>query len=200
MSAPFTIGIVDDDSAMRRAIGRLLLSEGFAVRDFDCAAAFLSDEKNSGLDCLILDVAMPGESGIELQREMERLDLRIPIIFLTGEGDIPTSVHAMKAGAVDFLTKPVQDEALFLALEEALSTARRDRHERELLSRLTKREAEVLRHAISGKPNKQIASELGISEQTVKVHRMHLNQKLGTGWVVELVRLAERQGIEAAGE
>jgi FixJ family two-component response regulator len=198
MNLPFTIGIVDDDPAIRRALGRLLRSEGFEVRAFSSAAGFLADKTAVELDCLILDLAMPGGSGIELQREMERLDLRIPIIFLTGEGDVPASVKAMKAGAVDFLTKPVRDETLFAALGEALKTAHRDRHERELLRRLTEREKEILRHTISGRPNKHIGADLGISEQTVKVHRMNLNHKLGTTSLVDLVHLAERHGLKAA--
>lgn len=200
MTPPFTIGIVDDDPSIRRALGRLLRSEGFEIRTFESASAYLEDGSRDELDCLVLDVAMPGASGIELQREMQRLGLRVPLIFLTGEGNIPTSVHAMKAGAVDFLTKPVRDEELFRALEEALAGVKRDREDRERLARLTSREREILGHVVSGKPNKRIAQDLGISEQTVKVHRMHLNEKLETRSVVELVRFAERRGVEPAGE
>lgn len=201
MNSPFVIGIIDDDPGIRKAMERLLRSEGFSVRAYPTARKFLDEMESDDLDCLILDLAMPGESGIELQRDLIESGNRVPIIFLTGEGDIPSSVTAMKAGAVDFLTKPVDDAELFRALEEALRKRSRDTRvegERERLRRVSPREFEVFRQVITGKLNKQIAADLGISEQTVKVHRMRLTEKLGVPSVAELVRLADRLGIKPA--
>lgn len=206
MKAPFTIGLIEDDDGMRRALRRLLVGEGFEVRDFRSPADFFENGGSRGIDCLLLDLSLPGMSGIELQALLNRENERLPVIFLTGEGDIPTSVSAMKAGAVDFLTKPVEEDVLFRVLEEALKNGKRRRQEeglrlreRELLEALSPRELEILRHVITGKLNKQIAADLGISEQTVKVHRMRIAGKTGLPSVAEWVRLAERNGIVPVG-
>lgn len=205
MKAPYTIGLVDDDPAIRKALGRLLRGEGFAVSAYSSAAEFLNQMKGDDLDCLLLDLSLPELTGIELQRQLNRLGSPLPIIFLTGQGDIPTSVSAMKAGAVDFLTKPVDANELFRAIEEALKDARQRRvdksriaYERERLGTLSPREYEVLRHVITGKLNKQIAADLGISEQTVKVHRMRITEKTELHSVADWVRLTDRHGIAPA--
>ncbi|MCB1090424.1 MAG: response regulator transcription factor [Verrucomicrobiae bacterium] len=206
MNSSFTIGLVDDDAGMRKAVGRLLRSAGFGVAAYASAAEFLADTRQGSLDCLLLDLSLPGESGIELQARLNRRGWRVPIIFLTGEGDIPTSVSAIKAGAVDFLTKPVVDTDLFRAIDEALKLVRQQQgeaaslvEERARLDLLSPREREVLSHVITGKLNKQIAADLGISEQTVKVHRMRIAEKTGLPSVAEWVRLADRHGIVPAG-
>ncbi|MCB1232513.1 MAG: response regulator transcription factor [Verrucomicrobiae bacterium] len=201
MNSHFHIGIVDDDPGFRGSIRRLLRSEGFGVSDFPDGTTFLAEADCATFDCLILDLHMPGITGVELQGQLRAAGHASPIIFLTGAGDIPTSVSAMKAGAVDFLTKPVDDIALFAAIAEALKKNHRDAQvekERDRLQTLSPREREVFAHVITGKLNKQIAEDLGISEQTVKVHRMRLTQKLQEPSVVGLVRLADRLGVQPA--
>lgn len=197
------IGLVDDEPGMLKALQRLLGAEGFAVRAFASAADFLERGSVEPLDCLVLDVAMPGLSGLDLQAQLRRRGARLPIVFLTGQGDIPMSVRAIQAGAVNFLTKPVDASALLAAVRAALEEARRIQHDeraladlRQRFARLTPREIEVLRHVIAGKLNKQIAADLGTGEQTIKVHRMRITEKLGRPSVAELVRAAERLGIE----
>lgn len=199
------IGLVDDEPGLRKALARLLVAEGFDVRLFASAEEFLREGSVGTVDCLVLDVSMPGLSGLDLQERLGREGVRLPIVFLTGRGDIPMSVRAIKAGAVNFLTKPVLDADLLAAVRAAMAEARRvqreDRDRVELRSRwasLTPREAEVLRHVIAGKPNKRIAAELGTGEQTIKVHRMRITEKLGVSSVAELVRAAGRMGIEPA--
>ncbi len=205
MSQPPTLGLVDDDPDMLKALRRLLLAEGFAVRLFDSPRAFLEGLPGLQLDCVILDVSMPGIDGIELQQRLRAQGLDLPVIFLTARGDIPMTVRAIQSGAVNFLTKPVNDTDLLDAIARALAiTASRRAAEKALaagrrrLATLTPRELEVLRHVITGKLNKQIAADLGTSEQTIKVHRMRVTEKLGCPSVAELVRLAERLGVSAA--
>lgn len=203
-SAP-TIGVVDDEPRFLVALRRLLGSEGFAVRTYASADAFLRRPPDEEVDCLVLDVSLPGLSGLDLQDRLRQGGDRLPVIFLTGRGDIPMTVRALKGGAVNFLTKPVNDADLLAAVRVALADAARIRSEdrekaadSERWSMLTPREQEVFRHVISGRPNKQIAGDLGTSEQTVKVHRMRLSRKLRCASVAELVRTATRLGITPA--
>lgn len=196
-----TIHLVDDDAGLRKALSRLLRAEGYDIRAFACAADFLAACHADEIDCLLLDVSMPDLDGLELQRRLVRSGATIPIVFLTGHGDIPMSVRAVKAGAVDFLTKPVDESALLLAVRTALAdaaAARRDREESTRaaarFSRLTRREREVMNGVVAGKPNKIIAAELGTCEQTVKVHRGRVMEKMGADSLADLVRIADRIG------
>lgn len=199
-----TVFVVDDDAPVRRSISRLLHTAGFAVAAFASAEEFLAQYDPGISGCLVLDVAMPALNGLELQQMLAKAGSRLPIIFLTGQGNIPKSVQAMKHGASDFLTKPVDDEDLLAAVRVAIAKDRARRRERaELseirarLSTLTPREREVLEYVVAGKLNKQIAGDLGTVEQTVKVHRAHVMQKMRVQSVAELVRLMERCGIGA---
>jgi FixJ family two-component response regulator len=195
--------LVDDDDSVRRGLGRLIKSGGYDVQTFVSARGFLdSGDYKKGPACLVLDVRMPGLSGLDLQRELQAANAILPIIFITGHGDIPTTVSAMKAGAVDFLPKPVKDVVLLRAIEQALARAVRDSAERDALdaqnqrlNTLTPREREVMALVVSGLLNKQIAFELGTVEKTIKVHRARVMQKMGVNSLAELVRLAERAGI-----
>jgi FixJ family two-component response regulator len=195
--------LVDDDDSVRRGLGRLIKSGGYEVQTFVSARGFLeSGDYHKGPACLVLDVRMPGLSGLDLQRELQAANAILPIIFITGHGDIPTTVRAMKAGAVDFLAKPVKDVVLLRAIEQALARAVHDNAEREALeaqsqrlNTLTPREREVMALVVSGLLNKQIAFELGTVEKTIKVHRARVMQKMGANSLAELVRLAERAGI-----
>jgi FixJ family two-component response regulator len=205
MSPPVSIALVEDDPAMRRALRRLFIGEGWSVREYASAGDFLNDTECGDFDCLLLDLRLPGISGIELYAHLKDKDCKTPVVFLTGEGDIPTGVGAMKAGAIDFLTKPCEDTVLLRAIHEAALEGRRRREqaaslsaENDRLVSLSPRELEVLRHVITGRPNKRIAARLGISEQTVKVHRMRICKKTGLLSVAEWVRLAARHGIHPA--
>lgn len=198
-----TVYLVDDEPGMLTALGRLLGAEGFTVKSFRSAAEFLAEREPSG--CVVLDVAMPDLDGMELQQQLSGSGSELPVIFLTGHGDIPMSVRAIKSGAVDFLTKPVKEDELIRAVKLALelaATRTRERADtarlRELHSQLTPREREVLRHVIAGKPGKQIAADLGTGEQTIKVHRMRVMHKMGVQSLVELVHAAGRLGVKAA--
>jgi FixJ family two-component response regulator len=202
MSLPI-IHVVDDDASFRTAVTRLLRAAKFEVRGYASAAEFLDSGPCAGPGCILLDLQMPGVSGFELQQSLERMEERLPIIFLTGYGDIPASVRAMKAGAVDFLTKPVQREALLRAVQNALGVDAKGRAARAVLrelhtryEHLTPREREVLVHVVSGKLNKQIAFDLGTSERTVKAHRASIMEKLRVQSVAELVRLAQELGVQ----
>jgi FixJ family two-component response regulator len=197
--------IIDDDASVRKSLSRLLRSAGFEVETFASAELFLEREHYDGVGCLVLDVRMPGISGIDLQDELGKADYSMPIIFITGHGDIPMGVHAIKKGAVDFLAKPFEDEELLQAVREAIEKDRRGRAEhaevhevRGRFSLLTARELDVLRYVITGMLNKQIAHKLGIAEKTVKVHRGRIMEKLGIDSVADLVRLAEKAGINPA--
>jgi FixJ family two-component response regulator len=193
--------VVDDEPEMRKALARLLRSEGFEVRPFSSAGDFLTAYRASETACLILDVAMPDLDGLELQRRLTEAGAPIPILFLTGHGDIPMSVRAIKAGAVDFLAKPVNDADLLRSVRTGLRQAASEKANREMTSqltarfaKLTAREREVMAHVVAGKLNKQIASDLGIAEHTIKVHRGRVMQKMGVQSVADLVRAAERLG------
>lgn len=191
-----TVFVVDDDPSVRRSLRRLFRSAGYAVEEFVSAAEFLERESPSGIGCLVLDVRMPNMTGTELFDRLVRSGFSLPAVFLTAYGDVPTSVHAMKEGAVDFLLKPVDDETLLRAVREAvgrhaairaLQDKRAAAHSR--LSRLSAREREVMERVARGLANKVIASDLGIAEKTVKVHRHRVMEKTGTRSVAELVRL-----------
>lgn len=197
-----TVFLVDDDPALLKALSRLLRSAGFQVEAFASASDFLCRHDPEVPGCLVLDVSMPELSGLELQRALVTLGCERATVFLTGHGDIPMSVQAMKQGAVDFLTKPVDERLLLEAIRAAVEEDRVARSKRaELaeihrrLAALTPRERQVLGLVVSGKLNKQIAAELGTVEKTIKVHRAHIMEKLKVRSVAALVRLAERAGI-----
>jgi len=194
--------VVDDDPSVRHAIKRLLGSVGLQVELFGSAQEFLRSKRPDAPSCLVLDVRLPGISGLDFQRELAEANIHIPIIFITGHGDIPMSVRAMKAGAVEFLTKPFRDQDLLDAVQLAIERdrARRQREAematlRERFESLTPREREVLPLVVSGLRNKQIAAEIGTSETTAKVHRSQLMRKMGAESLADLVRMAERMGI-----
>lgn len=196
-----TVFLVDDEPGMLKALTRLLRAEGFSVRGFTSAAAFLGSYRAEAPGCLVLDVAMPEVNGLEFQQQLARAGILLPIVFLTGRGDIPMTVQAVKAGAVDFLTKPVNDEDLLRAVRAALKRAAEQREliaEAALLqqrhSLLTPREREVMQHVVAGKLNKQIAADLGTVEHTVKVHRARVMEKMQAGSLADLVRMAGRLG------
>jgi FixJ family two-component response regulator len=204
MTAPTTptVFVVDDYAPVRSSISRLLRAAGFAVAGFASAGDFLAQYDPGVCGCLVLDLAMPAVNGLELQRILEKTGSLLPIIFLTGHGDIPKSVQAMKHGASDFLTKPVNDEDLLAAVRMAIEKDRALRQEqaelseiRARLATLTPREREVLEYVVAGKLNKQIAGDLGTVEQTVKAHRAQVMEKMRVRSVAELVRLTQRCGI-----
>lgn len=191
--------VVDDDPAVRKSLWRLLRSGGYEVAAFESAEEFLKKLEPDAAGCAMLDLAMPGLDGLSLQQRLAERDVPMPVLFLTGRGDIPASVRAMKAGAEDFLTKPVDERVLFAALKRALERGREAREARQRVSEargrletLTPREREVLDGVVAGRLNKQIAGDLGISEKTVKVHRARVMEKLDASSVAELVRLTER--------
>ncbi len=199
---PATVFLLDDEPGMLKALTRLLKAEGFTVQAFTSAKTFLESYRPETLSCLVLDVSMPELNGLELQERLTRSGLLVPIVFLTGHGDIPMSVQAIKAGAVDFLTKPVKDADLLRAVRAALQRAA---EQRELISEtaslrqryasLTPRESEVMAHVVAGLLNKQIAAELGTGEHTIKVHRARVMEKMGVESLADLVRAAERLGL-----
>jgi len=194
--------VVDDDAPMRESLKNLIRSVGLRVELFSSAQEFLRSKRLDLPSCLVLDVRLPGLSGLDLQKRTTEAGMEIPIIFITGHGDIPMSVRAMKAGAVEFLTKPFRDQDLLDSIQEALERDRKAREEQaalqELRSRfasLTPREREVMERVVAGLLNKQIGAELGTSETTVKIHRHQVMEKMGAGSLPELVRMADRLGI-----
>jgi FixJ family two-component response regulator len=198
MSLPFFVHIVDDDVAVRESLGDLLRSMDYQVTLYASAAEFLKVELPDAPACLVLDVRLPGTSGLELQEYLTRVDIRLPVILMTGFGDIPMSVKAMKAGAVDFLTKPIRDQDLLDVVAAAITFDQGRRHEVAQIARLqeryellTPRERQVVALVASGLMNKQVANELSISEVTVKMHRSSAMRKLGTKSVARLARIAE---------
>ena len=202
--ADSVVFIIDDDPLYRASAERLVRSVGFNVQGFDSARDFLSSRRPDVPSCLVLDVRLPGLSGLDLQRELAEAGVHIPIIFVTGHGDIPMSVQAMKAGAVEFLTKPFRDQVLLDAIRQAIGRDQlaRRQHARDLDFRrryesLGPREREVFKCVVSGMLNKQIADELGATERTIKFHRSHIMQKMQVKSVAELVRIAEALGIAA---
>ena len=203
----FTVFLVDDDAGVVKALSRLLRAKGYDVRPFASAEEFLEGHDAAIAGCAVFDVAMPGLDGLALQQVFTAGGKQRPVIFLTGKGDIQKSVRAMKAGAVDFLTKPVRDKDLLDAIaraEEADARTRQTSAEvaaiEAKIATLTPREREVLTHVIAGRLNKQIAGDLGTVEKTIKVHRGRMMEKLGVHTVVDLVRLAEKAGIAAHGK
>jgi FixJ family two-component response regulator len=198
-----TVYVVDDDPSVRLAMERLLKSVGLTVKTFASAQEFLDQTTPEWSGCLIVDLRMPGIGGLDLQDQLTARQVRLPVIFLTGYGTVPASVRAMKAGAVDFLEKPVDDQTLLDAVHKALERdrgARRNQAEIQVLHQrlatLTPREYEVLTFIISGRLNKQAAAELGTAEKTIKVHRARIMEKLQCASLAELVRLAEKAGIK----
>src|SRR6266850_3611469 len=194
--------IIDDDAPFRKSAVRLIDSAGFTVQSFASSREFLRAGRPDAPACAVLDVRMHGMSGLELQKELAWAGIEIPIIFITGHGDIPMSVKAIKAGAVDFLTKPFSEQALLDAIEQALARGVHDRAEldeaediQSRVAKLTPREREVMNLVVQGWLNKQIAFELGIVEKTIKVHRARMMDKMQVDSVAELVRIADRAGI-----
>ena len=197
--------VVDDDASMRQALARLLQSVQLRVEVFASPQEFLQSERPNVPSCLVLDVRLPGLSGLDFQAELAKADVRIPIVFITGHGDIPMSVRAMKAGAVDFLAKPFRDQDLLDAVTAAIQRDQKRReHENAMtdlrahFSSLTPRECEIMALVASGLMSKQIAAEVGLSEITVKLHRSHLMKKMGARSVADLVRMAEALGVTPA--
>jgi len=205
MSEP-TVFIIDDDPSARRGLTRVVRAAGLNAESFSSGADFLASEHRDGPGCIVLDVRMPEMTGPELQDELAKADDSMPIVFLSAHADVPIAAGAMKKGAVDFLTKPVDAKDLLAAIEESLASDAENRKQRaetssihELIDRLTPREHEVMTYVITGMLNKQIAGRLEISEETVKIHRARVMQKLGVVSVAELVRLCEKVGVEPAG-
>lgn len=194
--------VVDDDAAMRQSLSNLIRSVGLRVEAFASAQEFLRSKRPDVPGCLVLDVRLPGLSGLDLQKRMAEADIEIPIIFITGHGDIAMTVRAMKAGAVEFLTKPFRDQDLLDAVQQALERDRTARAQREVidelrarLESLTPREQQVMGLVVAGLLNKQIAGKLGTSETTVKSHRHQVMEKMGADSLAELVRMADRLKI-----
>jgi len=194
--------VIDDDRVVREAIGRLLRSVGLDVHLFESIPAFLAASRPNCASCLVLDVRLPGQNGLDFQRELSAANIQTPIIFITGYGDIPMSVQAMKGGAVEFLTKPFRDQALLEAVEVGLARDRvrreNDAAQRELNERyeaLTPREREIMLQVARGRLSKQIAFDLGVSEVTVKVHRSNLMRKMQVSSLPELGRMADKLNL-----
>lgn len=192
---PVVVHVVEDHESSRKATARLLQTAGYAVQVYGSASEFLA-KKPSGPGCLVLDLRLPGESGLELQEQLNAVSNAMPIVFLSGHGDVPKTARAMKAGAVDFLTKPVQADALLESVRRALArdaearaVAAQEQDLRERYDRLTPREREVFAHVISGQLNKQTAFDLGTSEHTIKVHRQRVMQKLQADSLADLIRI-----------
>lgn len=191
--------VVDDDLSVREALSSLIRSVGLQVETYASAAEFLAAPRHAGVACLVLDVRMPGLSGLDLQAQLTQFGDSIPVIFITGHGDIPMAVWAMKKGAVEFLSKPFRDDDLLSAIRDALAQAQTSHQEeseigdiRRRYALLTSREKEVVAYMVKGSLNKQAAAELGVSEVTVKVHRHNIMQKIGVKTLPDLVRMVER--------
>ncbi|SIQ87122.1 two component transcriptional regulator, LuxR family [Rhizobium sp. RU35A] len=200
-----TVYVIDDDESVRAGLDSLLRSVGYDSHGFASPRAFLAHPPGTGPSCLVLDIRMPDASGLDFQDELAAMGRCIPIVFLTGHGDVPMSVKAMKAGAVSFLLKPFREQDLLDAIREALdrdrARLRQDDQASELRERfatLTAREREVMARVVVGRLNKQIAAEIGLSEVTVKVHRGHVMRKMQADTVADLIRMADRLGIGAA--
>jgi FixJ family two-component response regulator len=197
--------VIDDDASMRRALTNLLQSVGLEVQTFGSAPEMLQSKLPDVASCLVLDIRLPGVSGLDFQTDLAKANIHIPIIFMTGHGDIPMTVRAMKGGAVDFLTKPFRDQDM---LDAVVTAIERDRKRREvekvvanaqaLFETLTPREREVLTLVASGLMNKQVAAELGLAEITVKIYRGHIMKKMGARSLADLIRMAETLGIRRA--
>jgi FixJ family two-component response regulator len=195
--------VVDDDESVRRSLGRLIRSVGLAVETFPSAKAFLQREATDRPACLVLDIRLPGPSGLDLQETLIRAEKDVPTVFITGFGDVPTTVRAMKGGAIDFLEKPFNDQELLDCIQRGVARSREqcaERAEREQLQRrhvtLTPREREVMLQVVTGKLNKQIADDLSIAEKTTKVHRGRVMHKMQAKSVADLVRMVEKLALE----
>ncbi len=202
MAAAAVVFVVDDDASVRKSLTRLISEAGYTVQTFASAREFLARTPTAGPSCVVLDVRMPGATGLDLQQTLASAAHDIPIIFITGHGDISMSVKAMKAGAVDFLTKPFAGKDILDAIQRAVAKDTRDLGAeartdeiRERVKLLTPRESQVFALVVTGMLNKQIASELGVGEKTIKVHRARVMEKMRAGSVAELVRLADGAGI-----
>lgn len=200
-----TVFIIDDDPSARRGLSRLIRAAGFSVQTFASAREFLASPHCNGPGCIVLDVKMPGLSGLDLQAELNKAEYSMPIVFISAHGDVPMTAQAMKEGALDFLPKPVDRDQLLNAIRAALDSDRASREEhaelaqiRARLAKLTPREFEVMTFVLAGLLNKQIAYELGITEDTVKIHRGRMMSKMGVVSVAELVRLTQKAAIEPA--
>lgn len=197
-----TVYLVDDDAGVRTALSRMLRLEGYQIAAFESAEAFLAAQEARAPGCVVLDVSMPGLDGLALQRELRARADELPVVFLTGYGDIPMTVDAMRAGAVDFLTKPVESARLLAAVRAGLerqATQQRDREQdariRERHARLTPRERDVLALLVTGKLNKQVAAELGLALQTVKFHRAKIMERMQAATTAELMHMLARIGV-----
>jgi len=197
--------VVDDDASVRKSLGRLLRTAGYPTETFASVPDFLSREHHCGAGCLVMDVRMPEVSGLEAGEKLSQANYRLPMVFISGYADVPSSVRAMKSGAVDFLSKPVGEEDLLAAVRTALDREQLQRRiqaevdkVRQRVASLTPREQEVLHHVVAGQLNKQIAASLGVGEKTIKVHRARVMQKMQTPTLADLARAAERVGIPEA--
>jgi RNA polymerase sigma factor (sigma-70 family) len=202
--APPVVFVVDDDASVRGGVEDLLRSVGLSVQTFGSAQEFLQFKRPDAPGCLVLDVRLPGSSGLEFQRTLANSGIDLPIIFISGHGDIPMTVRAIKSGAIEFLTKPLNDQALLDAIQAAIERDRTRRQDLRIVAELqqrfeslTAREREVLKLAITGRPNKLIAAELDLSEMTVKVHRSQAMRKMRAKSLVDLVRMADRLGVSS---
>ena|ERR1700682_832430 len=200
-----TVFVIDDDASMRRALSNLFQSVGLEVEVFGSAPEMLQSRLPDVASCLVLDIRLPGLSGLDFQIELAKANIHIPIIFMTGHGDIPMTVRAMKGGAVDFLTKPFRDQDMLDAVGAAIERDRKRRevekivaHLQALYETLTPREREILALVASGRMNKQIAAQLGLAEITVKIHRGHITKKMHARSLADLIRMSETLGIRAA--
>jgi FixJ family two-component response regulator len=197
--------VIDDDRSVRDALAGLLRSVGLAVQSFGSTQEFLQSERPDAPGCLVLDVRLPGRSGLDFQRELVASSIHLPIVFITGHGDIPMSVRAIKAGAIEFLPKPFHDQELLDAIQLGIERDRARRRDaaaiaglQERFDSLTRREREIMALVVTGRMNKQIAADLEVSEITVKVHRGHVMRKMGARSLADLVRMADRLGVSAA--
>ena len=196
--------IIDDDISVRDGISDLLRSVGLDAHTYGSTQEFVSSKRPDASGCIILDVRLPGRSGLDFQQTLRELGIRLPVIFITGHGDIPISVRAMKSGAIEFLTKPINEQQLLDAVQAGIELDRANRQDDALATELrarfdslTPREREIMSLVVSGKLNKQIGFQVGLSEMTVKVHRSHVMQKMQAKSVVDLVRMADKLGVSA---